>query len=206
MKKLIIIGAGGHGKVLCDIAEKTEKYSEIAFLDDSAEGERLGYPIIGKTADFVKHINDTEFIVGIGSTVARERIMRMLSDSGACIATLVHPSAVIGKDVEIGEGSVIVAGAVINPSAKIGRGCIINTHASVDHDCIVGDLAHIAPDATVAGESRIGERTWVGAGATVSNGITVTSDCLLGAGAVVVNSITTPGTYIGVPAKKREEA
>lgn len=203
MGRLIIIGAGGHGKVLCDIAEKLNKYDGIAFLDDNAVGERLGYPIIGKVSDAKKYMNDGEFIVAIGSAEARGRIMDSLTALGARLATLVHPSAVIGLGVTIGEGSAVIAGAVINPMAKVGRGCIINTRASVDHDCEIGDLAHIAPGATVAGEAKIGARTWIGAGATVINGVSISADCTIGAGAVVVKDITEVGTYIGVPAKKR---
>jgi sugar O-acyltransferase (sialic acid O-acetyltransferase NeuD family) len=199
---LIIIGAGGHGKVLCDLAEKLNKYDGIAFLDDNADGERLGYPIIGRVSDAEKYTGDSEFIVAIGNAEARGRIMDELTALGVRFAMLVHPSAVVGKGVTIGAGSVVVAGAVINPMAKIGRGCIINTHASVDHDCEIGDLAHIAPGATVAGETKIGARTWVGAGATVVNGITVSADCTIGAGAVVIKDITEVGTYVGVPAKK----
>lgn len=203
MGRLIIIGAGGHGKVLCDIAEKLNKYDGIAFLDDNAEGERLGYPIIGRVSDAEKYMSGGEFIVAIGSAEARGRIMDSLNSIGARLATLVHPSAVIGLGVTIGAGSAVIAGAVINPMAKIGRGCIINTHASVDHDCEIGDLAHIAPGATVAGETRIGARTWVGAGATVINGVSISADCTIGAGAVVIKDITEVGTYVGVPAKKR---
>lgn len=203
MGRLIIIGAGGHGKVLCDIAEKLNKYDGIAFLDDNAEGERLGYPIIGKVSDAEKYTSDGEFIVAIGSAEARGRIMDSLASIGARLATLVHPSAVIGLGVTLGEGSAVIAGAVINPMAKIGRGCIINTRASVDHDCEIGDLVHIAPGATVAGEVKIGARTWIGAGATVINGVSISADCTIGAGAVVVKDITEVGTYIGVPAKKR---
>lgn len=204
MGRLIIIGAGGQGKVLCDIAEKLNKYSSIAFLDDMAEGDRLGYPIVGKTDDAVKYLSDSEFIVAIGSASVRSKILDRLVSLGAEIATLVHPSAVIAKDVDIGCGTAVMAGAVINPSSRVGRGCIINTSASVDHDCVIGDLAHISVGARVAGGCSIGDGTWVGAGATVSNGISVTGSCMIGAGAVVVGDITEAGTYIGVPAKKRD--
>lgn len=203
MDNLIIIGAGGHGKVLCDIAEKSGKYKSIAFLDDVAEGSRLGYPIVGKSCDAEKFISDSVFIVAIGSTPARARIMNTLSALGARFATLVHPATIIGKEVSIGEGTAIMAGVVINSSAKIGRGCIINTHSVVEHDCEIGDLAHVSVGVCIAGESKIGARTWVGAGATVSNCLSVCSDCMIGAGAVVVSDITEAGTYIGVPAKKR---
>lgn len=203
MDRLIIIGAGGHGKVLCDVAEKMKKYRSIAFLDDMAEGDRLGYSIIGGSADAEKYVSDSEFIVAIGSGSVRERVMNELEKLGASLATLIHPSAVVGKDVTVGAGSAIVGGAVINPSTRIGRGCIINTSSSVDHDCEIGDFSHISPGATIAGEVKIGARTWVGAGATVSNGISVCDGCIIGAGAVAVKDITEPGTYIGVPAKKR---
>lgn len=202
MDRLIIIGAGGHGKVLADAAEKTKNYKAIAFLDDKAQGSRLGYPIIGASSDAKKYLSDSEFIVAVGAADARERIMKELMALGAALATIVHPAAVIGKDVSIGAGSAVLAGAVVNPSAKIGAGCIINTRASVDHDCEIGEFSHISPGATLSGEVKLGARSWVGAGATVINCISICEGCTVGAGAVVIRDITYAGTYVGVPARK----
>ena len=191
--RLIIIGASGHGKVIADIA-LLNGYKDIAFLDDDESIKGCaGFPIIGKTSE--AHSFGGDKVVAIGNAKIRERIQNSLQT-----VTLIHPDAVIGRNVEIGEGTVVMAGAVINPEVKIGKGCIINTTASVDHDCRIGDYVHIAVGAHVCGTVHIGESTWVGAGAIVSNNINICSDTVIGAGATVVRNIEEKGTYVGVPA------
>ena len=147
MRKLVIIGASGHGKVVADIAVCCG-YEDIVFLDD-AEGvvESAGFPVVGKVADAC-HYADADFVVAIGNAAIHERIQQQL---GGSVVTLVHPGAVISRRAAIGRGCVVMAGAVINPDAVIGDGCIINTAASVDHDCVVGSFAHVSVGAHVAG-------------------------------------------------------
>ena len=115
---------------------------------------------------------------------------------------MIHPSAVIGTDVEIGIGSVVMAGVVINSSTKIGKGCIVNTSSSLDHDNIIEDYVHISPGVRTAGSVSIGKLTWIGIGSVVSNNVNIYSSCKVGAGAVVVKDITEPGTYVGVPVRR----
>ena len=199
MKQLVIIGASGHGKVIADIA-KNNGYNQILFLDDKENlTECGGYQVIGKTSDFINY--DCDFFVAIGNAHVRAKILQELISAGKSIATLVHPDAVIGENVKIDKGTVVMAGAVINPSTTIGEGCIINTCASVDHNNIIGDFVHISVGAHTAGTVVIGDYTWLGIGAVVSNNISICKDCMIGAGAVVVKDITESGTYIGVPAK-----
>ena len=196
MKKLIIIGASGHGKVIADIAVRNG-YEDIVFLDDDESvKECAGFPVIGKTCEALKM--DGDKIVAIGNPKIRERIQEELSG----VITLIHPDAVISRRVEIGEGSVVMAGAVINTDAVIGKGCIINTGASMDHDCKIADCVHVSVGAHLSGTVEIGRRTWIGAGATVSNNVNICGDCMIGAGAVVIKDIDKPGTYVGVPAKE----
>lgn len=198
LKKLVIIGASGHGKVIADIAVRNG-YEEIVFLDDDASvKECAGFPAVGKTGQAVEM--DGDKIVAIGNAKIRERIQEGLND----VVTLIHPDAAISRRVVIGEGSVVMAGAVINSDVVIGKGCIINTGASVDHDCQISDFVHVSVGAHVAGTCEIGKRTWIGAGATVSNNVNICSDCMIGAGAVVIKDIEKPGTYIGVPAKEKK--
>lgn len=200
MKQLVIIGASGHGKVVADIAKKNG-YSRILFLDDNEAVKACGgYPVVGKSAQFREY--DCDFFVAIGNPTIRQRIQEALVSARKTVPTLIHPSAVIGENVVLGTGTVVVAGAVINPGAVIGDGCIINTGSSVDHDCVIADFVHISVGAHVAGTVSIGPLTWIGAGATVSNNLRICGDCMIGAGAVVVKSITESGTYIGVPAEK----
>ena len=196
VKRLVMIGASGHGKVIADIAVRNG-YENIVFLDDDEDvRECAGFPVIGKTCE-ARNI-DGDKIVAIGNAKIRERIQSELEN----VVTLIHPAAVISRRVEISEGSVVMAGVVINSDAVIGKGCIINTGASVDHDCKIEDFAHISVGAHVAGTCCISRRTWIGAGATVSNNVNICGDCMIGAGAVVIKDIDKPGTYVGSPARK----
>lgn len=200
MKRLVIIGASGHGKVVADIARKSG-YCEIAFLDDNEAVKTCdGYPVIGGSAEAVSQGSD--IIVAIGNATIRQRLQEALEKAGVRIATLVHPNAVVAESATLGTGTVVMAGAVINPGAKVGKACIVNTCASVDHDCVISDYVHVSVGAHVAGTVSIGERTWIGAGATVSDNVNICPDCMIGAGAVVVGEITESGTYVGVPARK----
>lgn len=200
MKKLVIIGASGHGKVIADMAKKSG-YQDIIFLDDNPDVKNCGgYPVLGDSSMMAKV--DGDYIVGIGNAKVRKMIQERIIEAGRNIATIIHPSAIIGENVSIGVGTVIMAGAVVNPGVSIGNGCIINTCASVDHDCILQDYVHISVGVHLAGTVLVGEQTWIGIGAVVSNNIEITGGCTIGAGAVVVDKIEESGTYVGVPARK----
>jgi len=203
MKELVIIGAGGHGRVIADIAQKLGVYKTISFLDDGDAKETMGLPIIGRSSDVEKYTNTADIFVAIGNSAVRSEFIERLLAMGANVPTLIHPSAIIGACVEIGLGTAIMAGTVINPCSKLGKGCIVNTSSSIDHDCMIGDYVHIAVGAHLAGAVSVGKKTWIGAGATVSNNVDICSNCMIGAGAVVIKDITESGTYIGVPAKKK---
>ena len=200
MGTLVIIGAGGHGKVAADIAGFT--YDRILFLDDGKTGDCAGCPIVGKTENYKDNLRKADFFVAVGNAGIRRRILGMLEEDGAEIVSLIHPDAVIARSAVLGNGSIVMAGAVINPEAVIGKGCIINTCASVDHDCVLSDGVHVSVGAHIAGTVAVGKDTWVGAGAIVSNNLSVCSDCMIGAGAVVVSDIRESGTYVGVPARR----
>lgn len=203
MSKLYIAGCSGHGKVVADIAIRSEKYEGICFLDDYlGSSGYMGIPVVDKCRTEQIKEND-EVIVAIGNAGIREQLLNWYEGKNIKIATLIHPQAVIGSGVEIGRGTVIMAGAVVNPAARIGRGVIINTQASVDHDNVIGDYAHISVGAHLAGSVKIGKETWIGIGAVVSNNIEICHDVMVGAGAVVVKDIHIPGIYIGIPAMKR---
>lgn len=203
--KLIIIGASGHGKVVADIAIKMNKWQSIAFLDDDESIKTsMGLEVIGKTADAFTYKEEADFFVAIGSNATREKIQEKLIEQGLNLVSLIHPSAVIGTDVEIGIGSVVMAGVVINSSSRIGKGCIINTSSSLDHDNIIEDYVHVSPGVRTAGSVGIGKGTWLGIGSVVINNVNICSGCKVGAGAVVVKDITEPGTYVGVPVRRVE--
>lgn len=202
-EKLLIIGASGHGKVVADIALKMNKWKSIAFLDDDETIKSfIGINVIGKSIDAFKYIQDCDIFVGIGNNVTREKIQENLENEGACIPRLIHPAAVIGEQVELGVGTVIMAGVVINCCTVIGNGCIVNTGATVDHDNLIGDYVHISPGVHLAGTVKVGKGSWLGIGSSVSNNIIIAGGCNVGAGAVVVRDITEAGVYVGVPVRR----
>lgn len=201
MNKLVIIGAGGHGKVIADIALKNAKYDNVCFLDDNNASSCLGLPVVGKIKDFEKFIDSSEIFVAIGDNQKRSQLIEELLEKNAKIPVLIHSDAVVGSQVELGDGTAIMAGAVVNPCTKIGKGVILNTCSSIDHDCFVGDYSHIAVGVHVAGSVNLGKSVCLGAGVTVKNNVNICADCFIGAGAVVIEDLKTPGTYVGVPAK-----
>ncbi len=201
--RLLIIGASGHGKVVADIALKMNIWRSIAFLDDDESLKvSLGLDIIGNVADVHKYLEDFDIFVAVGDNKTREKIQEKLEAESASIPVLVHPRAIIGADVDLGAGTVVMAGVAINCCSRLGKGCIINTGATLDHDNVMEDYVHISPGANLAGVVRVGRGSWVGIGSAVSNNVNITSSCTVGAGAVVVKDITEPGTYVGVPARR----
>ncbi len=203
-KKVVIIGAGGHAKVIADIIEKSGD-EIVGFLDDDKKkGTNIikEYKVLG---DFNNRFplaianSGYEFIIAIGDNKKREEISH---SPNLKFYTAIHPSAQIGLDVEIQEGTVVMANACINSSAKIGKHCIINTGAIIEHDNIIEDFVHISPNVALGGTVKIGKSTHVGIGSTIKNNITICENCKIGAGAVVVKDIKEEGTYVGVPVEK----
>ena len=202
-EKLFIIGASGHGKVVADIAVKMNQWNQIEFLDDDeALTTSLGLKVIGKSKDAFNYIEDADIFVAIGDSRIRQMLLCKLQEAGASIPVLIHKSAVIGEQVEIGDGTVVMAGVVINCCTKIGTGCIVNTSSHVGHDNMIEDYVHIAPGAGLAGTVKVGSGSWIGIGSVIINNIQIAGECKIGAGAVVVRDITEAGTYVGVPAKR----
>ena len=201
-KDVIIIGAGGHAKVIADIIYKSGD-NLIGFLDDNLANKGkeiyLGKKVIGTTKD-IEIYNKNYFIIGIGNNSIRKKIN---NENNLKLYTAIHPSAIIAEDVKIGTGSVIMAGVVINPGTVIGKNCIINTCSSLDHDNLLEDYVHISPGAHLAGTVTIKEGTWICTGAIVKNNITIGKNNIIGAGGVVIKDIIEEnGTYIGVPARR----
>lgn len=199
-EEVIIIGAGGQGKVVADIIRLSGD-KVIGFLDDNPnlKGNFAGAPVLGRVEEY-KWFPDVQYIIAIGNAAARETIASRLP--GVRWHRAVHPSAVISSlDTQVGEGTVVMAQAVINPGAVIGKHCIINSGAIVEHDNVIEDFAHISVGAKLGGNVHIGKRTWIGIGGVVRNNLSVCGDCVIGAGGVVVKGINKAGVYIGVPAK-----
>ena len=202
-KDVIIIGAGGHAKVIADIIYKSGD-NLIGFLDDNLANKGkeiyLGKKVIGTTKD-IEIYNKNYFIIGIGNNSIRKKIN---NENNLKLYTAIHPSAIIAQDVKIGTGSVIMAGVVINPGTVIGKNCIINTCSSLDHDNLLEDYVHISPGAHLAGTVSVKEGTWICTGAIVKNNITIGKNNIIGAGGVVIKDIIEENTtYIGVPARRK---
>ncbi|MDB4001167.1 acetyltransferase [Oceanospirillaceae bacterium] len=201
-KKLAVIGAGGHGKVVADIAE--ELGFDISFFDDAfLERTNIEHWVIrGTLLDFLA-VSDLYYgaVVAIGNAKIRESIFTKLHLLNLNTPSIQHPSAKVSQYANIGHGCVIMPGAVINAFSTIGNSCIINSNAVVEHDCNLDDFVHMCPNATVAGGVTIGKRAWVGIGASIRQMITIGPDSFIGGGSAVVNDIPTGATVVGVPAK-----
>ncbi|WP_322551816.1 acetyltransferase [Priestia megaterium] len=206
MAKLLILGAGGHGKVVSEIAQLMKKWEEIAFLDDREDiSEVLGMPIVGRLTDLPALRSEYEYaFVAIGSNTARLKWTEKISHHGFKIPTLMHPSSTVSTKSSIEEGTVIMAGVVINPDARIGRSCIINTASTIDHDCTLQDGVHTSPGAHLGGTVQVGERTWICIGATIINNINIGCDSVIAAGAVVTKDVPSNVIVAGVPAVIKE--
>jgi acetyltransferase EpsM len=208
MKKLIIIGAGGNSKVIIDLLHCRMRAGEplqiLGILDDDRRKTGLmGYPSLGAVseAETYRDAPDVFFINGIGDNGIRKLLYER--HPGLRYAVAIHPSALIGSGVRLGEGTVVMAGAIINVDSVIGRMALINTGAVVEHDNRVGDFAHVASGAATAGNVRIGELTLLGTGARVIPGVAIGRNAVIGAGAVVVSNIPDDCVAVGVPAVGR---
>jgi sugar O-acyltransferase (sialic acid O-acetyltransferase NeuD family) len=194
---LSIFGVGGHSKVVIDVV-RLNGISILNFFDDNKSrhnSEFYGVKVVGSLWDFV----DGNAIIAIGDNKTRKRIVERVSK--ATWQTMIHPSAIISKDVVIGEGSVIMAGVIIQPGTRIGKHCIINTGTCVDHDCKIADFVHIGPNSSLAGGVSVGEGTFIGIGSSVIPNKTVGSWTNVGAGSVIIVDQPSNCTTLGIPAK-----
>lgn len=201
MSAILVVGAGGHGKVVADILVQQGKIV-TGFVDDdpSLRGQmRLKLPVIGAIED-CDHYNDHVLACGIGSNAARKTVAERIGANADRWISAIHPSAIIAPSVSLGHGVVIAAGAIINPDAVIGDFAIINTGVTVDHDCEIGAYCHIAPGVNLAGGVRVGQGTLVGIGASVIPCRNIGQWAVIGAGAVVTADIPDHVTAVGVPA------
>ena len=202
-KKIVIIGAGGHGAVIIDLIEtiyKGKQLPEIELLDDGVPSGTVlyGKNVVGKVADCTAYPEGTEFIIAIGNNRIRKRIAEQYPLN---YVTFIHPSAVVGRNVSLGQGTVVMANAVINCESQIGDHCIINTAATVDHENVIEDYVHLSPGVHLGGCVKVGECSWVGIGSTVIQGISIGESATVGAGTVVIRNVSSGTTVVGNPAR-----
>jgi sugar O-acyltransferase (sialic acid O-acetyltransferase NeuD family) len=196
-QSLSIIGSGGHAKVIIEAAELSGYKIDCLYDDDINKKNNviLGYSVNG----LISEIENVNLIIAIGDNKSRKRIA--LKVNKAKWATIIHPTAIISKNVIIGEGTVIMAGVVIQPGVKIGKHCIVNTGSCIDHDCIIEDFAHIAPKCGLAGAVSICEGAFIGIGSSIVPNKAIGKWSVVGAGSVIIKDIPGYSTSYGIPAK-----
>lgn len=203
--RLLIWGAGGHGKVVADTAIALCKYREIAFIDDDPTrlGQRvIGIPVIGASTDLAGRLTGwEEAFIAIGDNGRRADAWRRVKRLGYRIATLQHPLAAISPFASVAEGTLVMPRAVINANAIVGKYCIVNSGAIVEHDCIVEDGAHISPAVSISGGAWVGECAHLGIGSIVLPGVRIGKRAVIGAGGVVCHDLPADVLAVGVPAR-----
>ncbi len=203
MKKVVVIGSGGHSKVVIDVLSKQEDVEIVGILDDNFKKldfkKILDISILGKIELIESFPKDYSYIIAIGDNSTREKICNKYPNLN--YITAIHPTAVIGDEVEIGAGTVIMPRVVINSYSKIGKHCILNTGSIIEHDNEIDDFVHISPRVTLCGGVKIEKKVWVGAGSVVIQGVTLRENSLIGAGSVVLKDVLCNLKVVGNPAR-----
>lgn len=209
-RQIVIIGAGGHAKVVIDALQRGRQHQIAGLLerDPSKIGICIcGIPVIGTDAELSSLLEQgvDGAVIGIGHIghgEIRDRIAQRLHASGIPLITVIHPSAVVSPHAHVGAGTLICAGAVVNPGAEIGENCIINSGAVIEHDVVLGCNVHVAPNAAISGGCVVGSHTFVGMGSCVIQGLKLGDGCIVGAGSVVLKDVEAGMTVVGSPARR----
>lgn len=204
----VILGAGGHARVVLDALVAQARWQRFAFLDrDPALRGRMiaGVPVAGDDDDLI-HAGDngfTHFIVGvggIGDNTSRQKLYEKGLASGLAPATVLHPTVHVAASCTVGDGTAVLAGAIVNPDAAIGRNVVLNTGCIVEHDCRIGDHVQVSPGAIVLGGVSVGRLAYIGAGAVLIQGVRIGEGAVVGAGAVALADVPDGARAVGVPA------
>lgn len=174
--RLLVVGAGGHGRSVAEAAELSGEFEVVGFLDDSLPaGETvLGLPVLGPVASMANHrATADQATVAIGNNAVREKLMQLLAEAGFEWATVVHPRAIVSPSAVLGDGCAVLAGAIVGTEARLGVGSIVNGGAVVDHHATVEDFGHLGVNASMAGGTVLGREAWMQAGAALGYGVKV---------------------------------
>jgi UDP-perosamine 4-acetyltransferase len=203
---VVILGAGGHGRVVLEILRAAGRFNPIGFIDanTSLTGTQIGgVPVLGAANQLLKVRQNKvrHAIVAIGDNRTRRRYAQTLLEHGFDLINAIHPTASIASTATLGANVVLAAGAVICTEARLGDCVIVNTNAVVDHECEICDAVHLCPGALLAGRVRVGGGAFVGLGAKVIQCLSIGDDAVIGAGAVVLKDVPAGATAVGVPAR-----
>lgn len=204
-KKVVIVGSGGHAKVVIDTFKSENKYEIVGFTAGTeVQTDLCGIPCLGDDSKLTDLLNKgvTGFCVALGDNRLRKKVYLDMINKGFTPVNAISQFSYISPYAELGVGIVVVAGAVVNPYAVVENNVIVNTRAGIDHDCRIGSHAHIAPGASLAGSVSIGEGSFIGAGSNVIPGMNVGEWAIVGAGSTVISDIPANAKVVGVPAKK----
>lgn len=206
LKKIIVIGSGGHAGVVIDLIEQGNEYSIVGIVDSfrSPPSSVWGYDVIGDEAVLSKIKDEIDGgIVAIGDNQRRKEMVEKLNTfvPNFTFFSLIHPSAVVSERAKIGDGTVVMGGAVVSPHTVIGEQCILNTNSAIGHDCMIGNYVSIAPGATLGGNVKVGDDTAVSLGANIIHSLEIGERTVIGAGATVLNDIESNKVAYGTPAK-----
>jgi sugar O-acyltransferase (sialic acid O-acetyltransferase NeuD family) len=208
MSEFIVIGGGGHARVVISILRKLKEHSVLGYTDGTDRGSVMGAPYLGPDSSLPSMISGLRqplAVLGVGQIGlgrARQELWDKLVACKVHFPSVLSPDAIVNPSVTGGEAATVMDGAVINCGVALGRGVIVNTNSTIEHDTVLGDWVHVAPGATVCGEVTIGPYSMIGAGATVIEGKKIAPCCVVGAGATVVHDLTEPGIYVGSPARR----
>lgn len=209
MAKIVVIGGGGHAKIIMSIIKKINNFKIVGYTDHENRGNILGINYLGNDEvlrQVKRNYPSSSVVIGIGmlnnpNAQKRKKLFNFVTSLGFKLLPILSPDAVINENVKIGEGTIVMDGVIINSGTVIGDGVILNTNCSIDHDCKIGNFTHVAPGAILAGGVTIGENVLVGAGAIVIEYKTIADNILIGAGSVVTQDFTESGIYVGNPAR-----
>lgn len=208
MQAIIVVGGGGHARVVISILRKLECYRILGYTDLEDRGTLFDACYIGSDRELEslttrsRELNAVLAVGQVGLGTLRSELWARFHPFALRFPCIISPEAIVNEGVRGGEGAVVMDGAVINCGATLGRGAIVNTNSTVEHDVVLADWVHVAPGATVCGGVTVGSFSMIGAGATVIEGTKIGSSCVVGAGAIVINDLPEPGVYVGSPARR----
>lgn len=205
---IVVIGGGGHAKVVISVLRKLRSRQILGYTDITDQGTVVGVSYLGSDRELAaiatgpNRLNAVLAVGQVGLGEQRHELWTRLHSLALFFPFIVSPDAIVNEGVSGGEGAVVMDGAVINGGSNLGLGAIVNTNSTVEHDVVLEDWVHVAPGATISGGVTVGRFSMIGAGATVIEGKKIVAGCVVGAGATVVCDLTDPGVYVGSPARR----